>query len=180
VLIIGGRSEYLDLADNVFMMEEYRIYNYNGKVSETKQNEADFFAVNDKEPIQWRLERTILKESMTTFKKDETDGRIREFVSVTEDEIFVGVNKANIARIDTIISSQQMTAIAFILRYLFNRQKESKCALHEEIKNIYDKIINGGFDEIYSSSFGIDFNMELPTLRDILFTISRMNQIIYE
>ena len=180
VLIIGGSSEYLDLADNVYIMEEYHIHNYNRQVSETKQNDVDFFAVNDKEPIQWRLERTILKESMTTFKRDETDGRTREFVSVTEDEIFVGVNKANIARIDTIISSQQMTAIAFIIRYLFNKQKESKCCLYEEIKNIYDKITTGGFDEIYSSSFGIDFNMELPTLHDILFTLSRMNQIIYE
>ena len=179
VLIIGGSSEYLDLADNVYIMEEYRIYNYNGKVSETKQNDIDFFTVNDKEPIQWPLERMIMKESMTTFKKDETDGRTREFVFVTEDEIYVGINKANISRIDTIISPQQMAAIAFIIRYLFNRQKESKCFLYEEIRKIYDKITTDGFDEIYSSSFGIDFNMELPTLHDILFTLSRMNQIIY-
>jgi len=180
VLIIGGSGEYLDLADNVYIMEEYRIYNYNGKVSETKQNDAGFFAVTDKWPIQWRLDRTILKESMTTFKKDETDGRTREFVSVTEDEILVGVNKANISRLETVISAQQMTAIAFILRYLFNKQKEPRCRLYEEIKNIYEKIIDGGFDEIYSSSFGIDFNMELPALHDILFTVSRMNKIIYE
>ena len=180
VLIIGGSSEYLDLADNVYIMEEYRIHNYNRQVSETKQNNADFFTVHDTKSIQWSLDRTILKESMTTFKKDETDGRTREFVLVTEDEIFVGVNKANIARIDTVISAQQMTAIAFIIRYLFNRQKDLKCRLYEEIKNIYDKITTDGFDMIYSSSFGIDFNMELPTLHDILFTVSRMSQIIYE
>ena len=180
VLIIGGSSEYLDLADNVYIMEEYRIHNYNRQVSATKQNNADFFTVNDKEPTQWRLDRTILKESMTAFKKDETDGRTREFVCVTEDEIYVGQNKANISRIDTIISAQQITAIAFIIRTLFNRQKESKCRLHEEIKNIYDKITQDGFGEIYSSSFGIDFNMELPTLHDILFVLSRMNQIIYD
>jgi predicted ABC-class ATPase len=35
VLIIGGSSEYLDLADNVYIMEEYRIYNYNRQMSET-------------------------------------------------------------------------------------------------------------------------------------------------
>jgi len=29
-------------------------------------------------------------------------------------------------------------------------------------------------------AFGIDFNMELPALHDILFTVSRMNKIIYE
>jgi predicted ABC-class ATPase len=180
VLIIGGSGEYLDLADNVYIMEEYRIHNYNKEVRKTKQNEADFYAVADAEPIQWSLDRTIKKESMTTFKKDETDGRTREFVMVNEEEIYVGQSKANISHIDTIISGGQTAAIAFIIRSLFAKQKESVCRLYEEVKNINDKIKTEGFDEIYSSSFGIDFNMELPNLHDVLFALSRMNQIIYE
>ena len=182
VLIIGGSSEYLDIADNVYIMKDYRIYNYNKEVKQTKQNTFDFFAVNDKEPVQWRLVRNIQKEPMMSFKKDEETNRIREFVAVTDEEIYVGVNKANISRLDTIVSRQQMTAVAFIIRSLFNSQKGSavtKCNLAEEVEDLYGKILENGFGDIYSSSFGIDFNMELPALHDILFTLSRMNNIIY-
>jgi len=179
VLIIGGSSEYLDIADNVYIMKEYRIYNYNKEVKETKQNAFDFFTVSDSEPIKWKLDRKIIKEPMMTFKKDEETGRIREFIAVNEEEIYVGINKANISRLETVISSQQMTAIAFIIRYIFNRAQDNKCSMFEEIKNLYDEILTNGFGDIYSSSFGIDFNMELPAIHDILFTLSRMGDINY-
>ncbi|MCL2773237.1 MAG: ABC-ATPase domain-containing protein [Oscillospiraceae bacterium] len=179
VLIIGGSSEYLDLADNVYIMKDYRIYNYNKEVAQTKQNTFDFFTVNDRESIQWRLDRTIGKDPMMTFKKDEETNRIREFIAVTDEEIYVGINKANVSHLDTIISQQQMTAIVFIIRSLFNSQKDSKCRLFEEITGIYNKILTDGFAGIYSTNFGIDFNMELPVLHDILFAVSRMDNIVY-
>ena len=177
VLIIGGSGEYLDLADNVYIMKDYHIYNYNKEVAETKQNTFDFFNVSDREPIKWRLDRIILREPMMTFKKEDETNRIREFIAITDEEIYVGINKANISRLDTVISQQQMTAIAFIIRSLLNGKGE-KCCLIDEITDIYNKILSDGFGGIYSTSFGIDFNMELPAMHDILFTISRMNNII--
>jgi len=176
VLIIGGSSEYLDLADNVYIMKDYIIYNYNKEVAQTKQNNFDFFEVRDTALINWKLERTILREPMMTFKKADESNKIREFVEVADEEIFVGTYKANLSRLDTIISRQQMTAIAFIIRRLFNNQG-SKCRLLDEIASIYNKIIENGFDDIFTSSFSIDFNMELPAMHDILFAVSRMNNI---
>jgi predicted ABC-class ATPase len=183
VLIIGGSSEYLDLADNVYIMNNYDIYNYNKEVAQTKQNSYDFFAVNDKQAIKWRLERTIVKEPMMAFKKVDESNRIREFVDVNEEEIFVGTYKVNISRLDTIVSQQQMTAIAFIIRSLFNNQPNKKSNIVDEITSIYDKISKSGetgLDDLFSTIFGMDFNMELPALHDILFSISRLNNIKYE
>lgn len=180
VLIIGGSSEYLDIADNVYIMKDYRLYNYNKYVTETKQNTFDFFTVNDKETVQWKLNRTINKEPMMSFKKDEETNRIREFIFIDDEVIHVGINKANILRLDTVISRQQMTAIAFIIRKLFNSKNDDKCSLLEEIENIYNGIFENGFSNIYSNSFGIDFNMELPAIHDVLFAVSRMTDIVYE
>ncbi|MCL2188211.1 MAG: ABC-ATPase domain-containing protein [Defluviitaleaceae bacterium] len=179
ILIIGGSSEYLDLADNVYMMKDYLIANYNNEVAKTRQNTLDFFTANDKEPVKWRDERTLVKKSMSAFRKDETN-KIREFVSVNDDELYIGIHRTNIARLETIISSQQGSAIAFVIRYLFTVQKADKCHLLDEISNIYEKIKLSGFDDIYSSKFGIDFNLELPTIHDILFALSRMNNLKYE
>ena len=178
ILVIGGSSEYLDLADNVYLMKDFVINNYTIEVAKTKQNTFDFFAVNDNKPIKWRLEKTLSKKSMSSLKKDETN-RIREFLSITDDEILIGVYKSNISRLDTIISVQQMTAIAFIIRYLFNTQKADKYCLLHEITNIYNEIKQKGLESIYSNKFGIDFNMELPAMHDILFTLSRMPNFVY-
>lgn len=180
VLIIGGSSEYLDLADNVYMMKEYHIENYNKEIDRTRENSFDFFTVSDGNPVQWKLHRTAKKESMTVFQRDEASRLLREFISVTDEEIFIGMNKANVSRLETIVSKQQITAVAFIIRYLFNNQKNDKCCLLNEIEGIYKKILENGFEEIYSNRFGIDFNMELPAMHDILFAISRMDQIVYD
>jgi hypothetical protein len=178
VLIIGGSGEYLDIADNVYLMKDYVIHNYTGETVLTKQNTYEFFAVNER-AVNWKLDRTILKESMEIFKKDETN-RIREFVSVNGGEISIGIHSADIKRLDTITSPRQTTAIAFIIRYLFNTQKGNKCCLLHEVTNIYNEIKKNGMESIYSNKFGIDFNMELPAKHDILFTLSRMNNFIYE
>ena len=178
VLIIGGSSEYLDLADNVYIMKEYVLYNYNEKVQQTKQNFFDFFTVNDKKPIAWRLDRTLDKKCMMTMVKDDTN-RIRESMSINNDEICIGAHKANIARLETVVSPQQIAAIAFMIRHLFNEHKASTCCLIEEITALHTVIKNQGFDAIYTSKFDIDFNLELPTIHDVLFSLSRMHTLIY-
>jgi len=115
-----------------------------------------------------------------TFKKVDESNKIREFIAVSDEEIYVGIYKVNISRLDTIVSQQQITAIAFIIRALFNNQKNSRCSLPDEIKSIYDKILETGFNDMYSTAFGVNFNMELPALHDILFAVSRIDGIAYE
>lgn len=178
ILIIGGSGEYLDLADNVFIMKDYHIYNYNKEINITRQNNFNFYTVNDEFPVKWKQERIILKEEMSVFKRDDEAGKIREYLFVTDEEIHLGIYKADVSRLNTIISKQQMTAIAFIIRTLFNNQKSEKCCLYTEIEKIYNDILINGFKDIYSNKFGIDFNMELPAMHDILFTISRMFEFV--
>ena len=178
VLIIGGSSEYLDLADNVYIMKEFRICNYNREVAATRQNTFDFYTA-DKEPVRWKTDRKIIKKPMMAFKKDEESDRIREYAAVTEEEIAVGVYRANVSKLETVVSRQQMAAIAFIIRRMFNKKENELCLL-DEIGGIYGEILENGFGELYSGSFGIDFNLELPAMHDILFTLARMDDIAYD
>ena len=156
-----------------------KLYNYNKEVARSKQNEPDFFTAGDSGPVNWRLARIIKKEPMMSFKKAEESNKIREFVAVLDEEICVGAYKVNISRLDTLVSRQQMAAAAFIIRALFNRPG-GRCDLAAEVKNIYAEISENGFDSLYSSAFGVDFNMELPAPHDILFAVSRMDGLIYE
>jgi len=178
ILVIGGSSEYLDLADNVYMMQHYVISNFNQQVERTRENPRDFFAVKDSSPIQWRLGRTVNIPPMSTFRR-EGDGRIREFVSLSDDTIYVGTHTVNIARLATIVSPQQASTIAAIIAYRFNMQEiETQCLL-DQIAYLYSHIKQNGLNDIYKSTFAMDFNLELPAMHDVLFALSRMPELVY-
>ena len=178
ILVIGGSSEYLDLADNVYMMQHYVVSNFNQHVEQTRENPRDFFAVKDASPITWRLSRTVNIPPMSTFRK-EGDGRIREFVSLSDDIIYVGTHTVNIERLATIVSPQQAAAVAAIIACRFGTQEIKTQCLLEQIADIYSQIKQNGLDDIYKSTFAMDFNLELPAMHDVLFALSRMPELVY-
>ncbi|MCL2407317.1 MAG: ABC-ATPase domain-containing protein [Defluviitaleaceae bacterium] len=180
VLIIGGSSDYLDLADNVYIMDRYVIHNYNAKVAATRQQDFSFFDAADKELIEWQQSRVLRAKAIMTLKKDIETNRIREVITVGEDEIVVGEYKADISKLDTIVSKLQLTAVAFILRKVLTPKLEGKLNLLDTVLELYDLIDAEGLDAVYSTAFGIDFNMELPALHDVLFALSRMNGLTIE
>jgi len=178
ILVIGGSSEYLDLADNVYMMQHYIISNFNQQVEQTRENPRSFFAVNDSSPVLWPQVRTANISSISTFRR-EGGGKIREFVSQNDDIVYVGTHTINIARLATIVSPQQASAIAAIIACQFNLQKmQTKCLLGQ-ITYIYNQIKQNGLNDIYKSTFAMDFNLELPAMHDVLFALSRMSGLVY-
>ena len=178
ILVIGGSSEYLDLADHVYMMQNYDISNYNEQVAKTRENPKEFFAVNNSTPVTWRLDRKVMIPSMSTFRRED-DGRIREFVSLSDDTIYVGTHKVNVARLATIVSPEQAAAVATIIAGLFNSQRVETCCLLDEINRLYTQIGQKGLDDIYKSTFAMDFNLELPAMHDVLFALARMPELVY-
>ena len=178
ILVIGGSSEYLDLADHVYMMQNYVISNYNEQVATTRENQKEFFVANNSTPVTWRLDRKVMIPSMSTFRRED-DGRIREFVSLSDDMIYVGMHKVNIARLATIVSLGQAAAVATIIAELFNTQKVEPCCLLDEVTSLYTQIGQKGLDHIYKSTFALDFNLEVPAMHDVLFALARMPELVY-
>lgn len=175
ILIIGGTSEYLDLADNVYMMKDYCLYNYNKEIELVRQNSYEYYNTKDEDKVKWKLDRIIKSDTLTSFRKDTESNRIHEYICINEHNLQVGNNIVDVSRLDTLISHQQKTTIAFITRHLANMKKESTFNLYKTVEEIYIMLFTKGLDNIYSNSFDVGPDMELPTLHDILFTLSRMN-----
>ncbi|AZN41643.1 P-loop domain-containing protein [Paenibacillus albus] len=180
ILIIGGTSEYLDLADNVYMMNNYSLHNFNRELKPFRQHSYEFYDRDDEHEVQWKLERWVKTDSLTTFKKDEESNRIFEYVNVGRNTIHLGKDTVDVSRLDTIISQQQLATIAYIIRYLANRTRESKFNLYRSVQEVFDLLTEQGLDAIYSNSFDIPHDLELPALHDVLFSFSRMSSPVYE
>lgn len=52
ILIIGGTSEYLDLADHVYMMKNYTLYNFNSELKPIRQHSYEFYEREDEHEVQ--------------------------------------------------------------------------------------------------------------------------------
>lgn len=179
ILIIGGSSEYLDLADNVYMMKNYTLHNFNKELMPFKQNAYEFYEREDEHEVQWKLERRVKTDSLSSFKRDAESNRIFEYVHVDNHTIHLGKDTVDVSRLDTIISQQQIVTIAFILRYLANRTKEPSFNLYRSVQEVFGLLSEQGLDAIYSNSFDIPHHLELPAMHDVLFAFSRMSMPVY-
>ncbi|WP_052380447.1 P-loop domain-containing protein [Paenibacillus camerounensis] len=179
ILIIGGSSEYLDLADNVYMMKNYTLHNFNKELMPFKQNAYEFYEREDEHEVQWKLERLVKTDSLSSFKRDAESNRIFEYVHIDNNTIHLGKDTVDVSRLDTIISQQQIATIAFIIRYLANRTKEPSFNLYRSIQEVFGLLAEQGLDAIYSNSFDIPHHLELPAMHDVLFAFSRMSMPEY-
>lgn len=179
VLVIGGTSEYLDLADHVYMMKGYRLYNYDKEISAIRQPLDGAYQVFDENPIWWKLARKIKAGTFSAFKRDAERNRIFEHISVQDKSLHVGENIIDVSKLDSIISSRQITAIGLILRHIANAETGETFDVYNAVKRAYDMILNQGLDAVHSSNFDIMSDLELPTLHDICFAISRMSSPEY-
>ncbi|SEN14121.1 P-loop domain-containing protein [Paenibacillus sp. OV219] len=179
ILIIGGTSEYLDLADNVYMMKNYTLHNYNRELMPFKQNTFEFYEREDEHEVRWKVERWVRTDSLSSFKRDAESNRIFEYMYVDNNTIHLGKETVDVSRLDTIISQQQIATIAFILRYLATRTKEPKFNLYRSVQEVFALLSEQGLDAIYSNSFDIPHDLELPALHDVMFSFSRMRLPVY-
>lgn len=173
ILIIGGSSEFLDVADHVYLMEAYTLKNYSAEIEKSRQHTASFYSRNEK--IAWVQKRIAQAASLSPYKK--LDGKyIREYVDVNAGVIRVGNTSMDISRVESIASIQQQNAIAFIILKLFKVAKTSEFNLYDVVSSLYKELLKNGLHTLYSSQFDVEYDMELPTLQDILFCISRIDE----
>ena len=180
VLIIGGSGEYLDIADNVYFMENYLIHNLYEKKEQTRLHPYTYYDVKDDAPICWRQDRTLASGTLTAFTGNAEPGKYKEDMTINGKKLTVGDILTDISRIESIVSAKQVNAIAWICLYLARNCAGRPINLFAEVKAVYTKIESEGLSFLLNSSIAVDDIMELPNLFDVLASISRMSPLVYQ
>lgn len=181
ILIIGGSSEYMDIADNIYFMNNYTIENYNKKAELHRMYTYDYYEVGDDNETKWKDKREIISSTFSSYKRLVDDKRIKERIEVEGKRILsIGDEEISISYIESIISTQQATAIAFIIRAMAIKNADQSFNLMEHIDRIYSSINENGLDSVYSTYFNVDRDMEIPNKIDVLSVISRMRSVEYK
>ena len=114
ILVIGGSGEYLSIADNIYLMEDYLIQNVTEKAralsnSCTEENRGHM------PPADWTQNRTLFSDGFTSYPA----GSGSERLEVSEmGFILIGDERIDVRGLHNIVSERQLDALGFMLRHL--------------------------------------------------------------
>lgn len=187
ILVIGGSGEYLNTADTVYRMDEYRIQNV------TKQAKAIYaaHANGERETAavpkirDWRTNRVLKTKGFTPYPKVFGPEKL-EVPDIGF--ILIGDEKIDTNPIHDIVCHDQRTAIGFMIRKLENKHggdlfsvpDRETIDLMAEVDALYAEIEAQGLDVVYSGMFpGCDRYLAYPRKVDLLAVIERMRRVEY-
>ena len=175
ILVIGGSGEYLGVADTVLCMEEYRTYD----VTETAKALAAEFHISPETPQDgaWEQHRALLSAGFTTYPAY----RGSERLSVSETGFLLfGEEAVDLRGVMELLTDEQKTAAAFVLRTLSVSAKEETASLSERLDALYEKTEKEGIDSLYTSVFPeMERFLTLPRKQDVLAVVNRMRGTRY-
>lgn len=173
VLVIGGSGEYLSVADKIYMMEDYQIYD----VTKQAKQICCFCGVNsnDSEPIEWEQHRCFYSEGFSSFPK----GSGTEKLAVLDmGFICIGDEVVDVRSLHNIVSVRQLNALGFMLRHLEITNNDRIINIKKRIEELYARIEEEGLDFLYSSFFTTcERFLDLPRKQELLALINRMRRI---
>lgn len=189
ILVIGGSSEYLRVADRIYMMRDYQIEEV---TQEAKQLQADC-VMSDKmgfvqpEPADYTNPDEVDANLLTTYPEESAT----EVLKVSELGFLIfGEEQVDVRMLHDIATIPQLTGIAFLLRKLIGKvnplsrfqkftlggAKTPKWICREkEVELLLREIEEEGLETAYSPFFTECGRwMDLPRKQEILAVLSRM------
>lgn len=181
ILVIGGSGEYLSVADSIYLMDEYLIYNVTQKAKQINpRKDIDVSHVKS-----WNQPRVLTAKGFTSYP----EGKFQEKLIINDvGYIYIGDEKVDTKGIHDILCAEQRTAMGFMLRILensynnpFDKSPADKTLnLIELIEDLYSTIEEKGLDYIYYGNFNdCERNLALPRKCDFLALIYRLRHTNY-
>jgi predicted ABC-class ATPase len=192
ILVIGGSSEYLSVADKIYMMDDFTIYD------ETLRAKS-ITCVSQEPPriTDWTTRRVLLNSGFTSYPK----GYGTEKLEVSDTGfIIIGDERIDVRNLHDLTTTAQVNALAFMLRYMerstnegnelemlalamrgFDRntgEREIDIAMH--VHNLYEQIEQEGIN-IVDTGFFTTMNrfLDLPREYELRAAINRMRRVAW-
>ncbi len=174
VLVIGGSGEYLGVADRIYKMDNYRIFD----VTENAKKIFSESAALSPAPSSayWRQSRTLYHSGFSSYP----EGMSTERLSVSKEGfIFIGDEAIDIRHIHDIVSEGQANALGYMLRYIMIRIKNDAKTVDIEAltEEMYREIKEKGLDTLFSPFFtATERFFDLPRKQELYSVVNRMRR----
>lgn len=170
ILIVGGSGDYFDVADQVLMMDEYKLKD----VTDAAKNIADS-DVYQKEDTSDNIfgeitQRVPLKSG---FSKSGKDARLKPKGRTV---IMYGREPIELAGLEQLVDDSQTNCISVMIDYLRNNILDDRLTLSQAADQVYDHIEQKGLDGI-SPYDGHPGNLVLPRKQEFIGALNRYRNL---
>lgn len=173
ILVIGGSGEYLSVADQIYMMEDYLIQNVTKKAKDIcRSHHVTAFPPPFAD---WRQCRTLYSDRFSSYPA----GSGTERLEVSDmGFLIMGDEKIDIRGLHDIVSPRQLDTLGFMLRYLAVSNDQRKIDIEKKIDELYARIAKEGIGFLYSPFFTTCKRfLDLPRRQELRMLINRMRKI---
>ena len=175
ILVIGCSSEYLGIADKIYIMKDYVLRDITLEAKSMCHIQPD----NELDCADWDNSKALCAKGFSSYpqncntEKLETLGKMGYVV--------IGDEIIDIKSLYNVVTIGQKNALGFMLRYLETINNKSIIDIHQQLDRLYHKIEEEGLDCVFSSFFtNCERFLELPRKIDVLSLINRMRYITFE
>ncbi len=172
MLVIGGSGEYRSVADRIYMLDDFKIYDVTEKAKRLCSSDTPITAP---EKSDWSQSRTLLSRSFVS--RPEGSGSERLEVS-DMGFVIIGDERIDVRGLHDIVSASQFDALGFMLRDIENAVNTPVVDLDGLIDLLYRRIDEEGLDCVYSSFFTTANRfLSLPRQTELKLLVNRMRKI---
>ncbi|WP_411842470.1 ABC-ATPase domain-containing protein [Salinicoccus sp. HZC-1] len=166
ILIVGGSGDYFDVADQVLMMDEYRLKDVTDAAKEIA--DADVYRKADMSDNKFGdiSQRIPLKAG---FTKSGKDARLKPKARTV---IMYGKEPIDLKGLEQLVDESQTNCISVMIDYFKNNILDDKMTLSQATDWIYDYIEQNGLDAISPYS-GHPGNLALPRKQEFIGALNR-------
>ena len=200
ILVIGGSGEYMAVADDIFMMDEFVMSEVTAKAKSFTPHLEVLPEIHiPSTHHDWDNER-MLSKTFSTYPH----GASRELLSISDTGfIVIGDERIDIRNLHDLATLDQVNALAFILRYFTKTEQgmsdleimalairglnpSESASWHQtdivsKIQALYSKIQADGLNLVDTSFFTtMPRFMELPRQFEVLAAINRMRHVKWQ
>jgi predicted ABC-class ATPase len=173
ILVIGGSGEYLCVADRVYMMEDFLVHDVTERAREICASRGIFPELP--ESAKWAQGRRFFADGFTSYPERSGSEKLEVY---DLGFIFIGDEKIDIRGLNDIITSRQLFALGFMLRYLEVSNNQNEIDLVRAVDELYKKVEREGLDMVFSAYFTTcERFLDLPRKTELLAVINRMRKV---
>jgi predicted ABC-class ATPase len=157
VLVIGGSGEFLSVADQIILMDNFAPKNVTQEAKKLCEQDKPRELI----PLaSWEIERKITTDHFASYP---TGSGTEKLIVSTMRYLIIGDEHIDIRGLYNITSHAQLAAIAFLIRKIAISNQDSLIDLHEKITKALEDMEREGVDIVFSSFFpGFERWLELP------------------
>ncbi|MFD2829675.1 ABC-ATPase domain-containing protein [Corticicoccus populi] len=166
ILIVGGSGDYFEAADQIFMMDEYRLKDVTDAAKSITQTEGFQRDIISDLSFGPQSSRIPLKSS---FSKTGKDSRFKTKGMHT---ILYGREAIDLSGLEQLVDSSQTSSISAMIDYLQREVLDNTMTLQEAVHQVYRHIEENGLDAVSPYS-GHPGNLALPRKQELFAALNR-------